>query len=76
MALELYWVLYDPIKERYYSDGGIGRIFVRAAKPFMRLESAANCRRRWHNGRAEIHEVELRSKKCLLESQRLHEEEE
>lgn len=45
--METYFVLYDPVRERYYSNGGIGRVFARAAQPFLSIGAAEKCRDSW-----------------------------
>ena len=44
---EQYYVLFDPVKQRYYSEDSVGRLFARAAKPFMSLQAAINTRASW-----------------------------
>lgn len=64
MTSETYFVLYDPERQRYYSNRGVGRIFVRAATAFLSRDAAANCRGWSKNKRfSEIHKVELASGK-------------
>ena len=59
---ETYYVLFDPIQKRYFSDGAIGRVFARAARPFMEQQSAVNQRDSWWQNKrfSEVRKITLK----------------
>lgn len=54
-------MLYDPERQRYYSDGAIGRVYARAARPFVSREAAERTRDSWWKNKrfSEIKRVTL-----------------
>ena len=48
-VVDRYWVLFDPKRERYYSDGGIGRVFAKDAKAFRSVDAAKKQQEFWRN---------------------------
>jgi hypothetical protein len=44
---EIVYVLYDPIKERFWSIGAVGRIYMRYADFFLSEDAARKMRDSW-----------------------------